>query len=194
MKSVCVFCGSSMGLRPSYKKSALSLGETLANQGLKLIYGGASVGLMGVVADAVLSNGGEVIGVIPEFLANKEIAHAELTQLHVVDSMHERKTKMASLADAFIALPGGYGTLEEFCEILTWAQLRLHEKPCGLLNVERYFDPLLKLFDQAVAEQFLKPDLRALVLQASEPKDLLSLFATYKPKLVDKWIGKEVKL
>lgn len=193
MKSICVFCGSNMGLRSSYKQSAQKLGETLVNQGLQLIYGGASTGLMGVVADTVLSNGGEVIGVIPEFLVNKEIAHIGLTELHVVDSMHKRKTKMAELASAFIALPGGYGTLEEFCEILTWAQLRLHDKPCGLLNIEGYFDPLLQLFDQAVAEQFLKQDLRTLVLQASEPEDLLSLFATYKPNFVDKWIGKEVK-
>ncbi|MBW4598036.1 MAG: TIGR00730 family Rossman fold protein [Calothrix sp. FI2-JRJ7] len=193
MESICVFCGSSMGIRSSYKQSAQKLGETLANLGLKLVYGGASVGLMGIVADAVLSNGGEVIGVIPEFLANKEIAHIGLSQLYIVDSMHERKTKMAELADAFIALPGGYGTLEEFCEILTWAQLRLHEKPCGLLNIEGYYDPLLKLFDQAVTEQFLKPDLRALVLQASEPEELLTLFANYKPNIVDKWIGREVK-
>ncbi|GJD16656.1 hypothetical protein RIVM261_016120 [Rivularia sp. IAM M-261] len=193
MESVCVFCGSSMGVRPSYRQSAQKLGETLANLGLKLVYGGASVGLMGIVADAVLNKGGQVIGVIPEFLANKEIAHIGLTELYIVDSMHERKTKMAELASAFIALPGGYGTFEEFCEILTWAQLRLHDKPCGLLNIEGYYDPLLKLFDQAVTEQFLKPDLRALVLQASEPEELLTLFANYKPNIVDKWIGQVVK-
>ena len=193
MKSICVFCGSSMGVRPVYKEAAQTLGKTLASQKFRLVYGGGNVGLMGVVADAVLLAGGEVIGVIPEFLAAKEIAHNELTVLHVVSSMHERKTKMADLADAFIALPGGYGTLEEFCEILTWAQLGLHQKPCGLLNVERYFDPLLRLFDHAVKEEFLKPALRSLVLEASDAQSLLDLFATYQPPIVDKWIGREVR-
>lgn len=193
MKSICVFCGSSMGVRPVYKEAAQTLGKTLASQKFRLVYGGGNVGLMGVVADAALLAGGEVIGVIPEFLAAKEIAHNELTVLHVVGSMHERKTKMADLADAFIALPGGYGTLEEFCEILTWAQLGLHQKPCGLLNVERYFDPLLRLFDHAVKEEFLKSALRSLVLEASDAQSLLDLFATYQPPIVDKWIGREVR-
>ncbi|MCC5653801.1 TIGR00730 family Rossman fold protein [Nostoc sp. XA013] len=193
MKSICVFCGSSMGVRPVYKEAAQTLGKTLASQKFRLVYGGGNVGLMGVVADAALLAGGEVIGVIPEFLAAKEIAHNELTVLHVVGSMHERKTKMADLADAFIALPGGYGTLEEFCEILTWAQLGLHQKPCGLLNVERYFDPLLRLFDHAVKEEFLKSALRSLVLEGSDAQSLLDLFATYQPPIVDKWIGREVK-
>lgn len=193
MKSICVFCGSSMGQRPAYKQAAETLGKTIASRGLGLVYGGGNVGLMGIVADAVLALGGEVIGVIPEFLVAKEIAHNGLTTLHVVDSMHERKTKMADLADGFIALPGGFGTLEEFCEILTWAQLGLHQKPCGLLNVEGYFDPLLKLFDQAVTEEFLKPALRSLVLEATNPEHLLDLFASYKPTIVNKWIGREVK-
>jgi len=193
VKSICVFCGSSMGVRPVYKEAAQTLGKTLASQKYRLVYGGGNVGLMGVVADAALLAGGEVIGVIPEFLAAKEIAHNELTVLHVVGSMHERKTKMADLADAFIALPGGYGTLEEFCEILTWAQLGLHQKPCGLLNVERYFDPLLRLFDHAVKEEFLKSALRSLVLEASDAQSLLDLFATYQPPIVDKWIGREVR-
>ncbi len=193
MKSICVFCGSSMGVRPVYKEAAQTLGKTLASQKFRLVYGGGNVGLMGVVADAALLAGGEVIGVIPEFLAAKEIAHNELTVLHVVGSMHERKTKMADLADAFIALPGGYGTLQEFCEILTWAQLGLHQKPCGLLNVERYFDPLLRLFDHAVKEEFLKSALRSLVLEASDAESLLDLFATYQPPIVDKWIGREVR-
>ncbi|HYX15389.1 MAG TPA: TIGR00730 family Rossman fold protein [Nostoc sp.] len=193
MKSICVFCGSSMGVRPVYKEAAQTLGKTLASQKFRLVYGGGNVGLMGVVADAALLAGGEVIGVIPEFLAAKEIAHNELTVLHVVGSMHERKTKMADLGDAFIALPGGYGTLEEFCEILTWAQLGLHQKPCGLLNVERYFDPLLRLFDHAVKEEFLKSALRSLVLEASDAQSLLDLFATYQPPIVDKWIGREVR-
>lgn len=193
MKSICVFCGSSMGVRPVYKEAAQTLGKTLASQNFRLVYGGGNVGLMGVVADAALLAGGEVIGVIPEFLVAKEIAHNELTVLHVVGSMHERKTKMADLADAFIALPGGYGTLEEFCEILTWAQLGLHQKPCGLLNVERYFDPLLRLFDHAVKEEFLKSALRSLVLEGSDAQSLLDLFATYQPPIVDKWIGREVR-
>ena len=193
MKSICVFCGSSMGVRPVYKEAAQTLGKTLASQKYRLVYGGGNVGLMGVVADAALLAGGEVIGVIPEFLSAHEIAHNELTVLHVVGSMHERKTKMADLADAFIALPGGYGTLEEFCEILTWAQLGLHQKPCGLLNVERYFDPLLRLFDHAVKEEFLKSALRSLVLEASDAQSLLDLFATYQPPIVDKWIGREVR-
>ena len=193
MKSICVFCGSSMGVRPVYKKAAQTLGTTLASRKSRLIYGGGNVGLMGIVADAAIKAGGEVIGVIPEFLVAKEIAHKGLTTLHVVDSMHQRKTQMASLADGFIALPGGYGTLEEFCEIITWAQLGLHQKPCGLLNLEGYFDPLLRLFDHAVTEEFLKPALRSLVLEATDPEHLLNLFATYQPTIVDKWIGREVK-
>ncbi|WP_341527947.1 TIGR00730 family Rossman fold protein [Nostoc sp. UHCC 0302] len=193
MKSICVFCGSSMGIRPAYKEAAETLGKILASRELALVYGGGNIGLMGVVADAAMAAGGKVIGVIPEFLAAHEIAHNGLTQLYVVGSMHDRKTKMADLADAFIALPGGYGTLEEFCEILTWAQLRLHQKPCGLLNVEGYFDPLLKLFDNAVKEEFVKPALRSLVLEASTSEHLLDLFATYQPIVVDKWIEGEVK-
>ncbi len=182
-----------MGLRPTYREAAEKVGKTIANRGLRLVYGGGNIGLMGIVADAALAAGGEVIGVIPEFLVTKEIAHNGLTQLHIVDSMHERKTKMADLADGFIALPGGYGTLEEFCEILTWAQLQLHQKPCGLLNVEGYFDPLLKLFDQAVTERFIKPVTRSLVLEAAELEQLLDLFATYQPIVAEKWIGREAK-
>ncbi len=193
MKYVCVFCGSSMGLRPAYKLAARAMGETLARRGLGLVYGGGNVGLMGIVADAALAVGGRVIGVIPEFLFAKEIAHAGLTELHVVSSMHERKALMADLSDAFVALPGGYGTLEEFCEVLTWAQLGLHQKPNGLLNVEGYYEPLLKLFDQAVTEQFLKPELHSLVLEASDPDHLLDLLANYQPPRVDKWIGRNIK-
>jgi hypothetical protein len=169
------------------------MGETLARRGLGLVYGGGNVGLMGIVADAALAVGGRVIGVIPEFLFAKEIAHAGLTELHVVSSMHERKALMADLSDAFVALPGGYGTLEEFCEVLTWAQLGLHQKPNGLLNVEGYYEPLLKLFDQAVTEQFLKPELHSLVLEASDPDHLLDLLANYQPPRVDKWIGRNIK-
>jgi uncharacterized protein (TIGR00730 family) len=179
-----------MGNRPAYKLAAQAMGETLARQGLGLVYGGGNVGLMGIVADATLAADGEVIGVIPEFLNAKEIAHTGLTKLHVVGSMHERKALMAELSDAFVALPGGYGTLEEFCEILTWSQLGLHQKPQGLLNVESYYEPLLRLFDQAVTEQFLKPELRSLVLEASNPEDLLDLMANYQPPRVEKWIGR----
>ncbi|MDF5712865.1 MAG: TIGR00730 family Rossman fold protein [Rhizonema sp. NSF051] len=193
MKSIGVFCGSSTGLRPVYREAAQTLGETLASRDKRLVYGGGNVGLMGIVADAALTAGGEVIGVIPEFLIANEIAHRGLSMLHVVGSMHERKTKMAELSDGFIALPGGYGTLDEFCEILTWAQLGLHQKPCGLLNVKGYFDPLLKLFDNAVTEGFLKPTGRSFVLEASDPEDLLDVFATYQPTVVKKWIEPEVK-
>jgi uncharacterized protein (TIGR00730 family) len=177
-----------MGLSPVYKQAAEAMGRVLGIRGLSLVYGGAQVGLMGAIADAVLAVGGEAIGVIPEFMIAKEIAHPNLTSLHVVSSMHERKALMAEIADA---LPGGYGTLEEFCEILTWAQLGLHEKPQGLLNVEGYYTPLLKFFDQAVTSDFVKPSLRNIVLEASEPEALL---ASYQPKKVDKWSGNEIKL
>lgn len=188
MKYICVFCGSSMGNHPAYKLAAQAMGETLARRGLSLVYGGGNVGLMGVVADAVLAADGEVIGVIPEFLVNQEVAHSGLTKLHVVDSMHNRKAMMADLSDGFIALPGGYGTLEEFCEILSWAQLGLHQKPQGLLNVESYYAPLLSLFDHMATEQFLKPAFRSLVLEASEPENLLDKMANYQPTKVDKLI------
>ncbi len=188
VKSVCVFCGSSMGLRPAYKLAAQELSKSLVQRGLTLVYGGGNVGLMGAIADAVLAVGGQVIGVIPEFLVAKELAHPGLTQLHVVNSMHERKALMAQLSDAFIALPGGYGTLEEFCEVLTWAQLGLHQKPQGLLNVEGYYDPLLRFFDHAVTEQLVKPIHRSLVLSATDPEDLLNQLANYQPQNVDKWL------
>lgn len=191
VKYVCVFCGSSIGKRPAYKLAAQAMGETLAKRGLGLVYGGGNVGLMGVVADATLAAGGEVIGVMPEFLVAKEIAHTGLTQLHVVNSMHDRKALMADLSDAFVALPGGYGTLEEFCEILTWSQLGLHQKPQGLLNVEGYYEPLLRLFDQAMTEQLLKPELRSMVLQAADPEHLLELMANYKPPTLSKWIRQD---
>jgi len=192
VKYVCVFCGSSMGVQPAYQQAALAMGEALARRKLGLVYGGGNVGLMGTIADATLAAGGEVIGVIPDFMVAKEIAHTGLTQLHIVNSMHERKTMMAQLSDAFVALPGGYGTLEEFCEVLTWAQLGLHQKPFGLLNINGYYSPLLKFFDQAVTEEFLRPINRSLVLEAAEPENLLDLLANYQPQYVDKWIRKEV--
>ncbi len=193
MKYICVFCGSSMGLRPAYKVAAQAMGETLARRDLGLVYGGGNVGLMGIVADAALAAGGQVIGVIPEFLVAKEVAHTGLTKLHVVGSMHERKALMAELSDAFVALPGGYGTLEEFCEVLSWAALGLHQKPQGLLNVEGYYNPLLRLFDQAMTEQFLNAALRSLVLEASEPEHLVDKLANYQPRNVDQWLGEDTQ-
>jgi uncharacterized protein (TIGR00730 family) len=191
MKRICVFCGSSNGSQPVYAQSARTLGVVLASNGIGLVYGGGNVGLMGVVADAVMEGGGEVIGVIPEALVQRELAHRAVTELIVVRSMHERKAKMAELSDAFIAMPGGYGTFEEFCEIITWAQLGLHRKPCAILNVEGYYDPLLALFDRAVAEGFVHPSNRQLVLQGTEPNGLLNLLAVYKPPRTEKWINRD---
>lgn len=191
MKSICVFCGSSLGRNPDYEKGAIELGTAIANRGITLVYGGGNVGLMGVVADAALSAGGKVFGVIPEFLVSKELAHQGLTRLETVESMHDRKARMAELSDAFIALPGGYGTLEEFCEVLTWAQLGLHQKPHGLLNIAGYYDPLLQFFDQAVSEKLVRPVHRSLVLEATEPETLLDRLSAYEPQSVDKWIKKE---
>src|SRR5512140_2299313 len=166
MKRICVFCGSSVGRNPRYVEAARRVGVALARRGIGLVYGGASVGLMGAVADAALEAGGEVVGVIPKALQLRELAHARLTTLHVVASMHERKAKMAELADGFVALPGGMGTLEEFAEILTWAQLGLHAKPSGLLDVGGYYAPLIQFFDRAVVEGFVRPEHRRMVLVA----------------------------
>ncbi|MEP6754008.1 MAG: TIGR00730 family Rossman fold protein, partial [Chthonomonadales bacterium] len=153
--SICVFCGSSPGANPVYLEAANEVGKYLADNGITLIYGGGQLGLMGAIADATLANGGKVIGVIPDALAVAEVAHARLTELHVVKTMHERKALMAELSDAFIALPGGFGTFEEYCEMLTWGQLDIHRKPVGLLNVNNYFDPLIQLFDHANSEGFI---------------------------------------
>ena len=191
MKRICVFCGASPGSSPRYLEAARKMGETLARRGLGLVYGGGSVGLMGAVADATLAAGGEVIGVIPRALQLRELAHARLTKLHVVASMHERKAKMADLSDGFVALPGGMGTLEEMAEILTWAQLGLHDRPSGLLDVDGYYAPLIGFFDQAVASGFLRPEHRALLLVESDPDALLDRFATWKPPLVEKWIERK---
>lgn len=190
MRRVCVFCGSNSGARPEYLKVARDTGIALVEKGLGLVYGGASLGLMGQLANAVLARGGEVIGVIPESLVAREIAHPRLTELSVVKSMHERKMLMSDLADAFIALPGGYGTLEEFCEILTWAQLGLHRKPCGVLNVCGYYDHLLNFLDHAVKEEFLRHVNRELVLEAEDPRVLLDKFETYRPVQATKWISR----
>jgi uncharacterized protein (TIGR00730 family) len=157
------------------------------------VYGGGNVGLMGIIADAVLKAGGEAMGVIPENLMAREIGHEGLTKLHVVRSMHERKALMADLSDAFVALPGGFGTLEEFCEVLTWTQLGLHAKPCGILNVMRYYTPMLAMFDHAVEEGFLKPENRALVLAEESPADLLQALEEWRPVRVEKWLSRETR-
>jgi uncharacterized protein (TIGR00730 family) len=191
MKRICVFCGSNKGTDPRYVAAAHAVGRTLARRGLALVYGGGSVGLMGAVADATLEAGGEVIGVIPRALQLRELAHARLTTLHVVSSMHERKAKMAELADGFVALPGGMGTLEEFAEILTWAQLGLHARPSGLLDVGGYYAPLIQFFDRAVAEGFVRAEHRRMVMIADEPDALLELFAAYQPPAVEKWLDRK---
>jgi uncharacterized protein (TIGR00730 family) len=181
MKRVCVFCGSSPGARPEYAAVARWLGATLARRGIGLVYGGASVGIMGTLADAVLAEGGEVIGVIPRSLVDREVAHGALTEQHVVDSMHQRKAMMAELADTFIALPGGLGTLEELFEIWTWGLLGLHAKPFGLLDVEGYFAPLIAFLDHGVVEGFIREPHRALVLVDTHPELLLDRLARYRP-------------
>jgi hypothetical protein len=185
-----VFCGSSPGALPAYAATAERLGRLLADRGLTLVYGGGDVGLMGVLADAALAAGGNVIGVIPQALVDLEVAHRELPDLRVVGSMHERKGLMADLADAFIALPGGIGTLEELCEILTWAQLGMHRKPCGVVNVGGYFDGLLAFLDHAVAERFFRPEHRAMLLVDAEPAALLDRFAGWTPPPLEKWIDR----
>ncbi len=191
MKSICVFCGSSSGEVPSYRETAQALGCELVRRGLRLVYGGGNVGLMGAIADAVLFAGGEVVGVIPHALLAKEVGHLGLTQLHVVGSMHERKALMAELSDGFLALPGGFGTLEEFCEVLTWAQLGLHLKPCGMLNVNGYYDPMLAFFDRAVREGFLRAEYRELVLVGQTSEEVLRLLAAYRPSKTEKWIDQK---
>ena len=189
MKRICVYCGSSRGRRPEYEQAARQLGEALLERELGLIYGGASVGIMGAVADTLLAGGGEAIGVIPEALAIKEVAHEHLSEQHIVATMHERKALMADLADGFIALPGGWGTLEEIFEALTWAQLGFHEKPCGLLNVAGYYDQLAAFLEQAFDEQFVRPVYRELLLLAEQPAELLERLATYEAPRVKKWVS-----
>lgn len=191
MKRVCVFCGANVGRNGRYVEVARQLGRSLARRGIGLVYGGGSVGLMGTLADAVLEAGGEAIGVIPRALQLREIAHNGLTRLHVVTSMHERKAKMAELAEGFVALPGGMGTLEELAEIITWAQLGLHARPCGVLDVDGYYEPLIAFFDRAVAEGFVRPDHRRIVLTAQDPDALLDQFLAYRPPAVEKWVDRK---
>jgi uncharacterized protein (TIGR00730 family) len=188
VKRICVFCGSSPGARPEYADAAREMGRVLAESGTGLVYGGGRVGLMGIVADAVMQGGGEVIGVIPDALMRREVGHAGVTDLRVVGSMHERKAVMADLSDGFVAMPGGYGTFEEFCEVITWSQLGIHPKPCGLLNVAGYYAPLLAMFDHAVAEGFVRPPHRAMVLEESAPAPLLARMRAFSPLHGEKWI------
>lgn len=187
MNRICVYCGSSAGVREQYGDAARELGELLVSANIDLIYGGATKGLMGVIADTVLQSGGRVSGVIPKALQEKEIAHEQLSELHVVDSMHDRKSLMAILSDGFIAMPGGFGTLEEIIEVLTWGQLQFHEKPCGLLNIDGYFDHLLAFFDHATKSGFLQRQHREMLLVADTPAELLKLFEHYEPPDIHKW-------
>lgn len=188
MKRICVFCGSSPGVRPEYADAARAMGRALAGQGMGLVYGGGRVGLMGIVADAVMQAGGEAVGVIPEALMRREVGHQALTELHVVGSMHERKALMADLSDGFVAMPGGYGTFEEFCEVITWSQLGIHPKPCALLNVAGYYDALLAMFDHGVAEGFIRPQHRAMVLTEADPDRLIERMRSFVPPDAEKWI------
>lgn len=188
MTRVCVFSGSSAGARPEYRAAAVALGEALTSRRIGLVYGGAKVGLMGVVADTVLAGGGDVTGVIPRALVEKEVAHEGLSDLRVVGSMHERKALMADLSDGFIALPGGWGTLEELFEVLTWAQLGLHQKPCGLLNVAGYFDGLRQFTGHAVTEGFLRSEYLSLMAVETAPEALLARFEAHQPLSLPKWI------
>jgi len=190
VKRICVFCGSSPGRDPAYAGAARALGDTLARRGLGLVYGGASVGLMGIVADAALAAGAEVVGILPKGLARKELEHPGLTELRIVPSMHERKAQMVELSDGFVALPGGVGTLEEFFEVLTWAQLGLHAKPCGLLDVAGYWRDLERFLDHAVAERFVKEKHRRLVLVEDDPGRLLDAFARHAPAPEEKWLDR----
>jgi uncharacterized protein (TIGR00730 family) len=193
LRRLCVFCGSSPGIQTSYAQAADDMGRLLAERGIDLIYGGGNVGLMGRIADACLSHGGRAIGVIPKALAAKELAHGGLTELHVVESMHERKALMADLADAFVAMPGGYGTWEEFCEVLTWSQLGLQRKACALLNVSGYYDPLLDMADRAVDQGFVRDAHRQLLLADTDPGRLLDRLTSYTVPIVDKWIDRAAR-
>lgn len=193
MRSLCVFCGSSPGRSPSYAAAVAQLGATLAARGTRVVYGGARVGTMGMLAEATLAAGGEVVGVIPQHLMDYEVGHDGLTELHVVGSMHERKALMADLADGFVALPGGMGTLEELAEILTWAQLGLHRKPVGALDVDGYWQPLLTFLDHARDEEFLRPSHRELLIARPTVDELLAALDTHAPAdgdAADKWVDR----
>jgi uncharacterized protein (TIGR00730 family) len=193
IRRICVYCGANAGARPAYAAAARRLGRLLGARGLGLVYGGGNVGLMGVLADAALAAGAEVLGVIPRALVARELGHQGITELRVVETMHERKAVMAELADAFVALPGGLGTLDELFEVMTWAQLGLHGKPIGLLEVEGFFAPLVAYLDRAVAEGFIRTEHRAALTVATEPEALLEQFATHRPQSVGKWLGRDIR-
>jgi len=187
MKRICVFCGSNAGARSEYAEAARALATVLAGRKLGIVYGGGNVGLMGVLADAALARGGEVIGVIPQKLVDKEVAHRGVTELRIVETMHERKALMNDLSDAFLALPGGFGTLDEFFEVLTWSQLGFHGKPCALLNVAGYYDGMLAMLDHAVTERFLRPAHRELIIADTDPLRLLQRLSAFVPAPKGKW-------
>jgi len=186
LDKLCVFCGSSPGLNSSYLTAAVRLGQELAGRKIGLVYGGGKLGMMGKIAETVLQHGGEVIGVVPQFFIEKEVVHSGLTDLQVVSTMHERKARMVELSDGFIALPGGLGTIEEFLEVLTWAQLGLHQKPCGLLNVDSYYNNLIEFIDHATGESFVNQIHRSMLLVDVEPATLLNKFANYQAPQMDK--------
>ncbi|MGQ0734628.1 MAG: TIGR00730 family Rossman fold protein [Acidobacteriota bacterium] len=192
-KRLCVFCGSSHGNSAVYTSAAATLATELASRRIDIVYGGGNVGLMGVVADAALAAGGRVIGVIPHALVTRELAHRGLTDLHIVDSMHERKALMADLSDGFIALPGGFGTLEEFCEAVTWTQLGVHAKACGLLNVDGFYDALLAFFERALDEEFLRPTHREIVVADANPTTLIDRVLSWQPPAVTRWVGRAIQ-
>jgi len=190
--NICVFCGSSVGARPGYAAAAKKLGELMARRGIGLVFGGGGIGLMGTIADAVLAGSGEVTGVIPDGLMRREIGHRGVTKLHVVDTMHQRKALMADLSDAFIALPGGYGTLEEFAEIVTWSQLGIQIKPCALLNIEGYWDGLLAFLDHAVEENFVRPENREMIVVGTTPEEVLLKIESWRPpEHLEKWLDRK---
>jgi uncharacterized protein (TIGR00730 family) len=193
LRRICVFCGSSSGTRPVYQQAAQTVGQLLCRRGIELVYGGGRVGLMGIVANACLNEGGRVIGVIPQALADKEVAHTGLTELRIVTSMHERKSLMADLSDAFMALPGGFGTWEEFFEVLTWAQLGIHRKACGVLNVGGYYDPLLQMADRALSEGFVREMHRGLLLSDADPGQLLDRLNSYAGPAVEKGLRRPAR-
>lgn len=192
MKRLCVYCGSSHGNSDAYSSAATELGREIARRGIELVYGGARVGLMNEVADAVLLNGGKVIGVLPRFMSEKELAHESLTELHLVDTMHQRKQLMAELSDGFVALPGGFGTFEEIFEAMTWSQLHLHRSPCALFNVSGYYDKLISFLDDAVMSGFIRQDLRDSLIVARDLKKLFDGFENHRPAQSEKWIPKKV--
>ncbi len=191
IKRLCVYCGSNYGSRPEYNQAARELARVMVNKNIGLVYGGASIGVMGEIADAFLKEGGEVIGVIPKELLVREAAHTGITELRKVNTMHDRKAMMAELSDGFIALPGGLGTIEEFFEIWTWAQLGMHQKPCGLLNAGQYYDKLIEFIDHAVSERFIKEVYRSMVFVEDQPHILLQKFESYEAPEVARWIDQK---